>query len=335
DSVWALIGIWMLCALSISVDYPNFFMMLPIGVGALGRTIMAKKEQYGYTFKIPVMRVLALLTMLIPLAFFLWFNNASYGSPFQLSGTVDRSVQINPDGSPVLESEQVKSRLKASGQPAVIPQKSALGAFNSRLIMQGFYIYFFSPDRGIIIYTPVMLLGFVGLFLALKQKMEYTWLLAAVIGFNILLYSMWDDPYGGWAFGSRYLIPSYGVLSIFLAYLLTRLSKYNLFLLFFFTIYAYSVSVNTLGALTSNRNPPQVEAIALSKVTGHDEPYTYMRNLNVLNSNQSKSIVFDTYATNYMSAWSYYSYVMILIVVVSAFLLMTLKTVTKGVKHAL
>ena len=335
DSVWSLIGIWMLCALSISVDYPNFFMMLPIGIGALGRTFMAKKHERGITFNIPVIRVLAMASMIIPLAFFLWFNNASYGSPFQLSGTVDRSVQINKDGSPVLESAQVKARLKATGQPQILPQKSALGSFNSRLIMQGFYIHFLSPDRGMIVYTPVMLFGFAGMILALKRRMKYTWLLVAIIGFNVLTYSMWDDPYGGWAFGSRYLIPTYGVLSIFLAYLLTKFSKYNLFLLFFFTLYAYSTSVNTLGALTSNRNPPKVEAVALSQVTHHDEPYTYFRNLNVLNLNNSKSVVFEAVASNYVTAWSYYGYVTAFIIFVSSFLIITLRSVTKGVKDAL
>jgi len=34
-----------MCGLSISVDYPNFFMMLPIGVAALGRMFAVKNEE--------------------------------------------------------------------------------------------------------------------------------------------------------------------------------------------------------------------------------------------------------------------------------------------------
>lgn len=335
NSIWSLIGIWMLCSLSISVDYPNFFMMLPIGVVAFGRTVMVHKETFRFSLKISLLRVLAMLSLLVPLAFFFWFNYSSYGNPFQLSGTVERSIEVKADGSPYLESAVIKKRLKDKGQPQFIPQKSALGSFNSRLIMQGFYIHFFSPDRGLLMYAPVMLFGFAGLALALKRKMKYAGLLIAVIGFNILLYSMWDDPYGGWAFGSRYLIPTYAILSIFIAYLLTRFARYNLILLFFFAIYTYSVSVNTLGAITSNRNPPQVEAVSLAKETGQDEQYTYIRNMNELNANDSKSFVFKAVAKNYISAWNYYFYITSFIIIISAFLLMTLRTVTKGVRHAL
>src|SRR5207237_1298615 len=99
----------------------------------------------------------------------------------------------------------------------------------------------------------------------------------------ILLYSMWDDPYGGWAFGSRYLIPTYAILSIFMALLLKRIAKYNILLLLFFAVFTYSVGINTLGAITSNRNPPQVEAVALERASGKAQPYTYIRNFNVLN----------------------------------------------------
>jgi hypothetical protein len=333
NSFWSLVAIWILCGLSVSVDYPNFFMMLPIGIAAFGKSFLVRNEGNRISVKVSLPRLVSVISIIIPMVFFFWFNFASYGNPLQLAGTVDRSLVVNANGTPQLESTAVLKRLKASGQPAILPQKSALGSFNNRLIMQGFYIHFLSPDRGMLIYTPVMFFGFAGLFFALRRKLPYMWLFVAIIGFNVLLYSMWDDPYGGWAFGSRYLIPTYAILSIFIAYILKRIARYNLLLLLFFAVFSYSVGVNTLGAITSNRNPPQVEAQALAKESGKDQPYTYIRNFNILNVDISKSVVFETVAGNYVTAWSYYTYLTSFIVIVSAVLIMSLRVISKGKKN--
>jgi hypothetical protein len=336
NSIWSLIAIWILCAFSISVDYPNFFMMLPIGIAALGKVFITKKEFGRITMNIPLLRVLSITFMAIPLAFFLWFNAMSYGNPFQLSGTIERAIEVSPDGKPLLESEKIKQMLKASGQE--IPQgeydKNALAFFESRELLNGFYTHFVSPDRGMLMYTPVMLFGIAGLIWAIRKRMEFVGLFFAIIGFNVLLYSMWSDPYGGWAFGSRYLIPTYAILAVFIAYLLTKLHRYSLFLLFFFAVFSYSVAVNTLGAITSNRNPPMVEAVALSKVTHQEEPYTYMRNVNQLNNNLSKAYVYETYVANTITAWQYYVFLTMFIIIVAAFLITTFRVIGKGGNHA-
>jgi hypothetical protein len=333
-SIWSLIAIWMLCAFSISVDYPNFFLMLPIGFAALGKTFVADKLAGKVVFHISLLRLLTIATMVIPLAFFLWFNAVSNGSPLQLSGTLERSIEVKADGSPLLESQVYKKQLKAAGRPVVLPQKTATGAFQSRLLLNGFYIHFLSPDRGILLYTPVMLFGIGGLLWAIKRKVKHIGLFVAVIGFNILLYSMWDDPYGGWAFGSRYLIPTYALLSIFIAYTLTRLSKSVLFLLFFFIWFSYSIGVNTLGAITSNRNPPKVEAVALSNLTHQREPYTYERNVDLLNNDISKSYIFETYAANTITAWNYYLFLVTFLILTGGLLVVFLHIFVKGGRHA-
>lgn len=335
NSIWSLMGIWILCALSISVDYPNFFMMLPIGFAALGKMFFTERVNGKLIVRLPLLRVLSVIVMALPLAFFLWFNNASYGNPFQLSGTIERSVQVNEDGSPVLESEQYLKKLKESGQPIPTdpPEKNALAFFESRLLLNGFYTHFVSADRGMLLYTPVMLFGIAGLIWAIVRRKTFIALFTAVIGFNVILYSMWSDPYGGWAFGSRYLIPTYAMLSVFIALLLTKYANRMLFLLFFLIFFGYSVGVNTLGAITSNRNPPKVEAVALSEITKQKEEYTYMRNVNMLNANLSKSYVYETYAANKIPAWNYYLYLTGFIVVVTAAILVSLRVSAKGVRY--
>ena len=146
------------------------------------------------------------------------------------------------------------------------------------------------------------------------------------MGFNIVLYSMWGDPYGGWAFGSRYLIPTYAISAIFIAIGLTYLKKYNLFLIIFFMLFSYSVAINTLGAVTSSRNPPQVEVLDLEALSGKEEKYTYQRNIERLQTGESKSFVYQTYIRSYLSAWEYYTYITLFVIVVAASILLVYKT---------
>ena len=123
---------------------------------------------------------------------------------------------------------------------------------------------------------------------------------------NVLLYSMWGDPWGGWAFGSRYLIPSYALMSALLALALNKYARNWLFMSTFILMLVYSLSVNSLGAITTSAVPHKGEAQALEKISHRQEKYSYDRNYEYLTGGGSKSFVFQTYAKNYIEAKEYY-----------------------------
>ncbi len=315
----ALFVVWFCFVTSIIVDYPNFLMMLPIGIYALTRVFVTKKTGRTLQIEINFLKFLTFSAVIFPLAFFLWFNNMSYGSPFRLSGAMERVMKIDTKGNPL--NVKIDKDKTESVQDSFTKQISVLRWFNPRLMINGFYIHFFSPDRGILRYTPVMFFGFVGGAIFIVKKRRFAILFAYIVSLNILIYSMWGDPWGGWAFGSRYLIPSYAILSIFIAYLISILSKKNLFLVVFFAVVSYSVAINTLGALTSSLNPPKIEADVLSREAGYEFKYTYGRNIDFLNNQGSKSYIYNTYMGDFVSPWNYYIDITFFIIAVFAFLL--------------
>lgn len=298
-NVAGLLIVFFLCAAAIPLDYPNLFFMAPLGIYALFRTFSVEKVKSRLSIKISFIKLSALFIMILPILFFLWFNNASYGNPLQLAGTLQSVKDIQ--GTKNLEAVDAARTLATQKK-----QKTAVALFKTRNILNGFYLHWISPDRGIIYFTPVVLFGFVGLLLAFKKKVQMTAVLTAVIGANVLLYEMWGDPWGGWAFGSRYLIPSYAILSIFIALLLTYWRKKVWFLILFTVVAFYSIAVNTLGALTTSAMPPQVEVLSLEKITGIVQRYTYQRNWEFLVSGHSKSFVFQTFLRPYLSALQFY-----------------------------
>lgn len=305
---WRLALIWFLAASSIPIDYPNLFLMLPICLYSLHQLIQVERKRGKVRVAINLSRALTILTVLLPLSFFLWFNQVTYGNPWQFSGTVASVDGIDAEGRPTqapLDNTQAESSSSSQAARA----KSAVAFFETRKFINGFYIHLISPDRGILYFTPVLLLALLGIPLLFRRHQTTTIMLIGIIVTNLLLYSMWGDPWGGWAFGSRYLVPSYAILAIFLAVCLERYRRHLLILGLFLALGGFSLYVNAAGALSTSTNPPQVQVLGLEKLSGRRERYSFDRNLEYLQAGRSKSYVYQTYLSSRLSAWEYYQIV--------------------------
>lgn len=322
-TVKSLIMVFFATACAISLDYPNLIFMFPILLFAIARIISFEKIKDKLIFRVNLFKMAAFLAMVIPILFFLWFNQTSYGNPFQLSGTLytPASSQNTRDNT-FLSNTRIKKNESR--------EKTAVGFFNTRNIVNGFYILFISPDRGVIYFAPVILFGVIGFLLALKKRVQMIYLLTAISGVNILLYSMWADPWGGWAFGSRYLIPSYAILSIFIALLITWWRKKVFFWAIFILILFYSIAVNALGAVTTNAIPPKPEVLNLEKVSGVVQKYTYEKNWDFLVSGRSKSFVYQTFANNFLTSLQYYQIIVAAVFVLTGGLIFYYVVFWKG-----
>jgi hypothetical protein len=305
-SILPLFFVWFLCAMSIPVEYPNFFLMFPIGIYAVFRFFYITRDTKKSFLHFRIFSPLTFIGVVLPLAFFLWFNKASYGNPLQLSGTIQSVNALDAEGKPTRPlATGTDTNLEKFFNPE-LQQRSAVRFFQARNLINGFYEHIISADRGIIYFTPVILFGILGLVVLYRRKNPYMPLLTGVILANLLLYSMWGDPYGGWAFGSRYLIPAYAVLGVALAVGLDALKRYWVVLLLFLVVLAYSIGVNTVGALTTSANPPKTEVLALEKLSGRQEKYTYERNIDFLYQNGSKSFAYNTWFKKYVNPVQYF-----------------------------
>lgn len=308
-SWWSTSLIWAICAASILVDYPNLFLLLPIGVLTLSHMVSLKVHAQLISVTVGWAKLLTLLTILVPLAGFLWFSSVSYHNPWQFSGTVASVREIGPDGSPAWQPSAVAPKTNSdtfAPPPPPTPHKSALNFFNPRNLLNGLYIHLLSLDRGVLVYTPVILLGLIGLGSLLPSHRLAAQTLMSIALINLVLYSLWGDPWGGWAFGSRYLIPAYALGGIGLGFLVDRFRRSLVFLFIFSALLAYSLLVNTLGAITLIGVPPKVEVSALESLSGRLERYSFDRNFEHLLTNNSKSFVFQAWAKFYLSALDYY-----------------------------
>lgn len=301
-----LATIWFLCALSIPVDYPNVIMMMPVGLYALTNMVSLTKENAKFVLSIGIRQIFTLLSMTIPIGIFLWFNLLTYGNPLQLAGTVRSVPAINEQGLPVTKEEVAMTNLTDLDLVIVGDERTAASYFETRDLVTGLTTLLVSPDRGVITYTPVILLGIIGAFILYKSKPELTAVLMATCLANLLLYAMWGDPWGGWAFGSRYLIPAYATLSLFVGAYLSKYRHHALALSVFLLLAGYSVYINTAGALGTAASPPKAEVLLLESRSHKRERYSYDRALEFLQTGKSKSFVWQTWLNGRISAWDYY-----------------------------
>jgi hypothetical protein len=300
-----------LYSLGIVVDYPNGLIMLPILISSLIKLI--KKEVIDkkiIKFDFNYVKPLAAVAVIPPMLFFLWYNNLAYGSPLTISAVVPRAVSVE-DGKPLFYSAALEEQI-TEDQLQQLEKKGSLGFFKTRRIINGLVVHIFSSDRGILYYTPVMILGIIGMIIkGRKKNISIFW---AISSLTLILYSMWGDPWGGWTFGSRYLIPVYAVLSIFIPFVFERIRKNYFLIVFVLGLVTYSVAVNSLGALTSTANPPKIEAQEMSATLGREFKYTYERNIDLLLENRSRSFIYNTYLKEAIFVWEYYYVITVAIV---------------------
>lgn len=318
----SLVAVAFLASVSIPLDNPNVFLFAPIILWAATRILWIKQLEDGsISILFRPLRVFAVVFAIVPFGIFLWYNLSVNGDPLQLSGTLPAVPAISADGRPLDRDPNQRSEKRQEESE----EKTAVGFFETRALLNGFFVHIASPDRGVIRFSPIILLGIAGIFI-LYRRNETTVanVLVGVSLTTLLLYSLWGDPWGGWAFGSRYLIPAYAMLGIGLGVALQEWRRSKVFLTLFCALFVVSVSINTLGAITSNTNPPQVQVLELEALSDKEQKYTVARNWQYLHEFGSKSFVYRVVASRFMSAESYYFSLVFLIILFSIIPLVTL-----------
>lgn len=306
-SWWGVGLIWLLTGVSMVIDSPNLLLMSPLVIFASMRWLSWGKTLQGYMLRINIKSVLASITILFPAILLISYNVASIGQPFTLSGSLPSVDNISSSGKPVSLLTIDGKKINVFTRPDLMAKAPSLNTFFSpRNMLKGVYVDLLSNQRGVLFFAPVLFLAIIGFVFLYKKYPEQSLVLITLIITNIILYTMWGDPWGGWAFGARYLIPAYSLLAIGIAAAIHQLRSSKVFIVLFIILMVYSVFISTAGALTTNKIPPKSEALALQKQYHTAYKYTYAVNFDQLNAGKTLSFVYNTYAYPFVSLQIYY-----------------------------
>lgn len=278
-----LLGV--ILGIGILVDISNAILMAPIIIYFLAKHINfeVKRDKLGLSVKLVF--VVLLLGVLPFIFLFGRYNFQTTGSYIKIGQSIGRTkffrtdLPIQDPAGPVLSQD-------TRGNPIFKTP------FATRNLLNGLYILGISNQRSWLFYSPILVVGILGLFIFYnknKEKRGVASLLISVILLDFILYSMFGDPYGGWAFGPRYLIPAAAIVASGIGIMVERYRKEIPFVIIFLILLFYSAFINSLGAITTNAIPPKVEAVNLKTPI----PYTYKYNLEFVKQNKSSNLLYN------------------------------------------
>ena len=294
--IWGSL-VWLVYGISIFVDYPNAFLLLPIMAYFLFSSIRFDRDNAAYKLRIRTALFFTSIVFIGITALHLYHNETVFGNWKKFSNRIPRYQIVN--------LEELQEREKG----IVNQTQSVSRVFQERYVPNGFYRLTVAPDKGIFFFSPIFLLALLGVY-KLRRKINIeTGILLALIGVNFLVYISFSDPWGGWAYGPRYLVPSMAVLSLFVAFWISRGEIWKKIIAFI--LFAYSSAIALLGALTTNAVPPKIEADFLGL------KYNFFYNLDFFMDGKSGSFLYNTYFFKTLSLQDYFLliYIALLIVV--------------------
>lgn len=124
-------------------------------------------------------------------------------------------------------------------------------------LFEGLAAKLVSPNRGLLIFSPVLLFSFIGMYLACKQKgSELFRYLAMGVALDIVFYSLWPVWRDEWSFGPRYLTDIAPLLAFFLVPSYSVLQPRRALRWTFISLGVVSVVIHSMGAfLPGGWNP--------------------------------------------------------------------------------
>jgi hypothetical protein len=170
--------------------------------------------------------------------------------------------------------------------------------FSLNYLENGLYTLLLSPNRGILCYCPIFIFSIAGYALLAKRSSEIANLFLSLFLINLLAYSLFYDPWGGWSFGPRYLIISMPVMALLVGESFQYIKNKIFYLICFTLLFFASFAVALAGVLTTNMIPPFAEV---------GKQLTFTHAFSMLSQQQSRSFLFDLINNHlYVSGIDYY-----------------------------
>lgn len=134
----------------------------------------------------------------------------------------------------------------------------------SPTVLEGIAGLLVSPNRGLLIYTPVMIFAFWGAVRVWRDRApEWMRLLVIGLGAHVLIYGAFGEWWAGYTFGPRYFCDVLPVLTLLLAYGLVPLWRRPAWRTIAVVLIAYGGAVQTVGVYFDdddwNRTPVPLE----------------------------------------------------------------------------
>lgn len=287
---WGIL-VWLTYGFGVFIDLPNLLLLSPIIIYFLFSNICFSEHKSKYTITLNMSILITSVAFLALLLAHAYYNTVAFGDWKTYGQTLTRY-----EGEEKYENKLIQ-RAKDATVSGTLKKKTS-SVLKEENIVNGIYRLTIADDKGLFVFSPILILGIIGFFLIRKeQSIEYI-VTISIIVINFFIYASFSDVWGGWAYGPRYLIPSMALFSIGVALFVAKFRFQFIGRLIFLSTYSYSAAIALLGVLTTNAIPPSVEAIGLGVKSN------YLYSFDFFNLGKTGSIVYATWFSN-MTLFTY------------------------------
>lgn len=238
------------------------------------------------------------------LAVFGYYNYMLTGSPTRLAQFIGNAkIETSGNFPQIQQNKFAEENVKKISLP-----------FESRRILNGVQVLLTSEERSWLYYSPVLLFGLLGFVSVYKKssKKDQIAIIAGTIGVSVLAYAMFIDPWGGWAFGARYLIPSAMLTAIGIGLFLEKFKGNKMLIPVFVVAAIYSIYISTIGAYTTSTVPPRIEAETMVVPTSWGINYNY----DLISKGENSSLIYHLFVESFATSMQHIYFVTVTISIV-------------------
>lgn len=295
--IWASL-FWTGLGSALFFDYPNAIILLPLCIYFFinAFNITNNKITSKISFHLPF---LITSVFFIGLVFLNGHRNLqNFGSPTRFGNSLTRFTQDVEKARDLAATSSASIKNKADTTSV---SKDNSGILQEQFIANSGSTLLFGIDKGLFLFSPILILAIFGIITALrKTSLELVVAFATILS-NLFVYVSFGDPWGGWAYGPRYLVPLMTFSSIFAVLWITKGRLVLIRRAVFFLFFAASSAIALAGPLTTNLIPPKVEADYL-KIPF----YNFLRAFDLLAKNQTGNFIYNTYLRNSLTLYEYF-----------------------------
>ena len=201
-----------------------------------------------YAFIIDRRKFIIFLFMLfIGIAPLLLYNYLIFGNPFDLASShIDRQTYNTayPETGLFFNSENTQLQEDFIEFSFFSPIDNLLKHFHLIPNINPYVILrlFLYPYRGLLFYSPLLILSFIGMIFMFKEYKTEVILILSIISLFLCFLSMRSNWWGGYSFGNRHLLPIVPFLMLPIIFMFKKISFKLVLLLIVFSIF-----INSLG----------------------------------------------------------------------------------------
>lgn len=316
---WAAL-VWFSYGVGLFIDFPSVFLGLPIMFYFFLSSLNIEDNNKKQFLTIRPAFIFTSVFFIVLVAAHGYYNHIAFGDYKKFGQSFSRY-----EGKEKYEAKLALKEAEATISGTLQTSRNTsnpFSVFDEERVVRGLESLTYANDRGLFFYSPVLILGIIAWFFKKKYNPFEQNILISLCIVNILLYASFGDPWGGWAYGPRYLIPGMAFISLFVGIFLHKFFLPWVGRFVFIPLFIFSTAISVLGVLTTNVIPPKVEGIPLGL------QYNYIANLFYLFEGKTGVFAYKEWFSNSITL-SQYGAVLLAIINTTVFILLLIESITQ------